>query len=63
VKADDGATRAAQAMIAALIGRFLPVDEEDRSRLGRFAAPVLRNWNGIAVGSLRPAGPLGDAPP
>ena len=50
VKADDGATRAAQAMIAALIGRFLPLDEEDRARLGPFAAPVLRNWNGIAVG-------------
>ncbi len=58
VKADDGATRAAQAMIAALISRFLPVDAEDRARLGPFAAPVLRNWNGIAVGSFRPAGPL-----
>ena len=62
VKADDGATRAAQAMIAALIRRFLPADGEDRARLEPFAAPVLRNWNGIAVGSLQPAGPL-RAPP
>jgi len=62
VKADDGATRAAQAMIATLIRRFLPVDEDDRARLGPFAAPILRNWNGIAVGSLRPARPLADKP-
>jgi L-asparaginase II len=62
VKADDGATRAAQAMIATLIGRFLPADREDRSRLGPFAAPVLRNWNGIAVGGLRSAGPLQATP-
>jgi len=60
VKVDDGATRAAQAMIATLISRFLPVDEEDRARLEPFAAPVLRNWNGIAVGSLRPSGPLAE---
>jgi L-asparaginase II len=44
VKADDGATRAAQAMIAALIGRFLSADGEDCARLAPFAAPVLRNW-------------------
>jgi len=58
VKADDGATRAAQAMIAALIGRFLPLDEDARLSLAPFAAPTLRNWNGIEVGGLRPAGPL-----
>jgi L-asparaginase II len=58
VKADDGATRAAQAMIAALIGRFLPLDHDARLRLAPFAAPILRNWNGIEVGALRGAGPL-----
>jgi len=62
VKADDGATRAAQAMIATLIGRFLPADGEDRVRLESFAAPVLRNWNGIVVGGLRSAGPLQATP-
>ncbi len=62
VKADDGATRSAQAMIATLIRRFLPVDEDDRARLGPFAAPVLRNWNGIVVGGLRAAGPLAETP-
>ena len=62
VKADDGATRGAQAMIAALIGRFLSVDGESRAHLESFAAPVLRNWNGIAVGGLRRAGPLRGPP-
>jgi len=58
VKADDGATRAAQIMIAALISRMLPGGESERARLAPFAAPILRNWNGIEVGALRAAGPL-----
>ena len=58
VKADDGATRAAQVMIASLIGRFLPLDDEMRLRFAPFAAPILRNWNGIEAGALRGAGPV-----
>ena len=58
VKADDGATRAAQVMIAALIGRFLTMDDEQRKRFAPFAAPTLRNWNGKDVGAIRTAGPL-----
>jgi len=58
VKADDGATRAAQIMIAALIGRMLPGGESERRRLAPFASPILRNWNGVEVGALRAAGPL-----
>ena len=58
VKADDGAPRAAQIMIAALIARMLPGGEAERARLALFAAPILRNWNGIEVGALRAAGPL-----
>jgi L-asparaginase II len=62
VKADDGATRAARIMIAALIDRFLPMDETERARFAPFVALPLRNWNGIAVGALRPVGALGEAP-
>jgi L-asparaginase II len=62
VKADDGATRAAQAMIATLIRRFLTGDGEDRASLSPLAAPILRNWNGIEVGALRAAGPLAETP-
>jgi L-asparaginase II len=58
VKAEDGAGRAAQAMIAALIRRFAGLDDEAAARLARFVSPRLSNWNGAEVGRLRPAGPL-----
>jgi L-asparaginase II len=58
VKADDGGTRAAQAMIAAMLRRFGGFDELLKERLAPFAAPRLINWAGVEVGSLRPAGPL-----
>ena len=54
VKCDDGGARAAEAAMAALITRFLPLDAADRAVLDRFAGPVLRNWNGIEVGEVRP---------
>jgi L-asparaginase II len=58
VKADDGGTRAAQAMIAALLRRFGGFGEGLNARLGPFVAPRLVNWNGLEVGALRPAGPI-----
>lgn len=51
VKADDGAGRAAEVVVAATLMRLLPAQGE---ALRRFAHPVLRNWNGIEVGALRP---------
>jgi L-asparaginase II len=59
VKCDDGATRAAELMMAATIARFL-ASEADRAALAPRLAPTLRNWNGTQVGALRPAGPLAD---
>jgi L-asparaginase II len=59
VKADDGAARAAQCMIAALIRKFGGLDDRTHEKLARLASPRLRNWNGAEVGVLRPAGPLG----
>ena len=53
VKCDDGASRAAQAMIAAVIARFLPLPASERAVLERFVAPVQRNWNGFEVGQMR----------
>jgi len=58
VKADDGAGRAAQVMMAALIRRFGGFDEETNAGLTPFVSPQLFNWNGAQVGRLRPAGPL-----
>jgi L-asparaginase II len=53
VKCDDGAGRAAETVMAALIARFLPLKADERTALSRFANPNLRNWNGIEVGALR----------
>ena len=54
VKCDDGAGRAAQAIMAAVIARFLPLDAAERAALEPFMRPVLRNWNGFKVGAIRP---------
>jgi L-asparaginase II len=52
VKAEDGAGRAAEVILAATLTRLLPAQGDT---LWRFANPVLRNWNGLEVGALRPA--------
>ena len=53
LKCDDGAGRAAQAVMAAVIARFLPLNDAERAALAPFVRPTLRNWNGFAIGSLR----------
>jgi len=58
VKADDGAKRAAETMIASLIDRFGGLSTQERARLSRFVSPRLTNWRGIEVGFVRPSGPL-----
>jgi L-asparaginase II len=55
LKCEDGAARAAEVAMAATIARFLPMADGERAALERFVRPVLRNWNGIEVGGLRPA--------
>jgi L-asparaginase II len=59
LKCDDGAGRAAEVVMAALAARLLPLDEHEQAALAPLLSPVLRNWNGIEVGRLRAAGPLG----
>jgi L-asparaginase II len=58
VKCDDGAGRAAEVVMAATLARFMKSDA-DRNAIERFARPMLRNWNGIEVGALRPTAALG----
>src|SRR3984885_12697085 len=53
LKCDDGAGRAAQAIMAAMIARFLPMSDAERRALAPFMQPVLRNWNGFEVGGVR----------
>jgi len=58
VKAEDGAGRAAEVMIAALMARFAKFDEAERTLAREFLTPELKNWRGMVVGALRPAGAL-----
>jgi L-asparaginase II len=53
VKCDDGAGRAAEAIMAAIIARLLSLDAAEQAALSRFVRPTLRNWNGFEVGALR----------
>jgi L-asparaginase II len=54
VKCDDGAGRASEVTITALLARFCAMSDYDRAGLEPFLRPSLRNWSGITVGSLRP---------
>lgn len=55
LKIDDGATRAAEVVLAALIEAFVPLDEREAQVVRGLADVPLRNWNGREVGALRPA--------
>lgn len=58
IKCDDGASRAAQAIMAAVIARFLPLAASERAGLENFMQPIVRNWNGFTVGQIRVMDPL-----
>lgn len=60
LKCDDGAGRAAEVVTAALVRHFLRLREEPGGVVELLGRPELRNWNGIAVGALRPAGAIGE---
>jgi L-asparaginase II len=58
LKADDGRGRAAEVMMAALLMHFLDLDNNERAVVEALARPVIKNWNGLEVGTLRPTAPL-----
>jgi L-asparaginase II len=55
LKCDDGATRAAEVAAATIISRFAVLSDRERGAFARFLRPGIHNWNGIAVGAIRPA--------
>lgn len=57
VKCDDGATRAAEIVTAALVARFLPGAGE-LPQVASLSRHSLKNWNGIVIGEACPAGAL-----
>jgi L-asparaginase II len=58
LKCDDGGTRAAEVMMAAITALMLPMDTAQEKAVAALARPQLTNWNGIAVGEIRPVSPL-----
>jgi L-asparaginase II len=56
IKCDDGAGRASQAVMAAIIARFLQLSDAERAAIARFVQPTLRNWNAMEIGRLRVVG-------
>lgn len=55
MKCDDGAGRATQVMMAAVIDHFLPMSDEESRRFQSLRAPALVNWNKLTVGHVRSA--------
>lgn len=53
LKCHDGATRAAETACATIIESLLEDTQTPSNNLKRFTNPILKNWNGIEVGSLR----------
>ncbi|MEX3008046.1 asparaginase [Hoeflea sp. TYP-13] len=53
VKCEDGTKRAVDAMVAALVARFLTAGDDMRETLMAQANRTLKNWNGIEVGTIR----------
>ena len=58
LKCDDGTTRAAEVMMAAVLMQYLALSDAEHTALLPLAAPQLKNWNGIHVGEIRAAGAL-----
>lgn len=53
VKCEDGATRAAEAMIAALLARYFEEGSTEQQTLLGMANRSMKNWNGIHVADVR----------
>ncbi len=52
LKCDDGGTRAAEAMVAAVLAAFMDAGDR-REAVRHFTTRPLKNWNGIDVGNIR----------
>lgn len=54
LKIDDGAARAAEVTMAAVVEALVRLDDRDAAFARGLVEPPLRNWNGLEVGRLRP---------
>lgn len=53
LKCEDGTTRAAEAMIAAVLARLMDDDAALSAAFSAMANKTMKNWNGIDVGAVR----------
>ncbi len=53
MKSRDGSFRAVEVAVSQLACDLLKLDETDREKMKLLTNPVLKNWNGIEVGSAR----------
>lgn len=53
LKCEDGATRAAESMVAATLARFFADEPEVHAALMAHADRPMHNWNGVHVGDIR----------
>ncbi|MFT4182669.1 MAG: asparaginase [Rhizobium sp.] len=53
LKCDDGNSRAAEIMVAAILARFFETGSDAHAGLAALAGKALRNWNGTHVGEIR----------
>ncbi|MDR6756059.1 L-asparaginase II [Mycoplana sp. BE70] len=58
LKCEEGASRAADAMVAATLARFFDDTPEIKASLMAHANHAMHNWNGIHVGDIRVTGAL-----
>ena len=58
VKCDDGAGRAAETAVGAVLAKLLSTDAALAATLREMTNPVQKNWNGIEVGRIRPTDAL-----
>ena len=53
IKAEDGAHRATQAAVYALLERHRLADKNVLEAIAPVACPVLKNWRGLEIGKIR----------
>lgn len=63
VKCDDGATRAAEIMMAAVVSALVPMTDAEREAFGGRVVRPVETRLGKKVGEIRPAAGLGEALP
>ncbi len=56
MKCEDGATRAAESMVAAMLAHYFKAEPDLAARLMEIADYPLKNWNGISLGEVRVTG-------